>query len=101
MSTTETINWDVERERFERVAYPFALRAAKRAFKGWHERKRDDAEAEFLAKVWDQWERLLDKGQDPEPLLWPCSTGRSSGSATTGGSPVAPGTSTSRTTGPG
>jgi hypothetical protein len=71
MSTIETVNWDVERERFERVAYPFALRAAQRAFKGWHERKRDDAEAEFLAKMWDQWARLLLKGQDPEPLLWP------------------------------
>lgn len=71
MSTIETINWDLERERFERVAYPFALRAAKRAFKAWHERKRDDAEAEFLAKMWDQWARLLVKGQDPEPMLWP------------------------------
>src|SRR3954466_6448677 len=71
MSTIDTINWDVERERFERVAYPFALGGARRAFGGWHERKRDDAEAEFLAKMWDQWMRLLLKGTDPEPLLWP------------------------------
>ena len=67
----ETINWDAERERFERVAYPFALRAARATFERWHERKRDDAEAEFMAKMWDQWARLLLKGQDPEPLLWP------------------------------
>jgi hypothetical protein len=71
MQVMETINWDAERERFERVAYPFALRAAKRAFKRWHERKRDDAEAEFMAKMWDQWSRLILKGKDPEPLLWP------------------------------
>jgi hypothetical protein len=69
--STMTIDWDVEKQRFERVAYPFAVRAARRAFKRWHERKRDDAEAEFLAKTWDQWKRLLDKGRDPEPLLWP------------------------------
>jgi hypothetical protein len=24
-----------------------------------------------MAKMWDQWSRLLLKGQDPEPLLWP------------------------------
>lgn len=71
MSTIETVNWDVERERFERVAYPLALRAAKRVFKSWHERKRDDAEAEFMAKMWDQWARLLMKSRDPEPMLWP------------------------------
>jgi hypothetical protein len=71
MQVMETINWDAERERFEQVAYPFALRAAKRAVKKWPERKKDDAEAEFLAKLWDQWKRLLDKGRDPEPLLWP------------------------------
>jgi hypothetical protein len=66
-----TINWDAERERFTEVAYPFALRSAKRAFKKWPERKRADAEAEFMAKMWDQWKRLLDKGSDPVPLLWP------------------------------
>lgn len=67
----KTINWAVEHERFERLALPFALKAAKRAFKGWPERKRDDAESEFLAKMWDQWARLLLKNKDPEPLLWP------------------------------
>ena len=51
MSTTGTIDWTAEHERFERVALPFAVRAARRAFRGWHERKRADAEAEFLAKM--------------------------------------------------
>jgi hypothetical protein len=67
----DAIDWEVEKRRFTQVAYPFALRAARRAFRRWHDRKRADAEAEFLAKVWDQWKRLLDKGRDPEPLLWP------------------------------
>lgn len=67
----ETIDWAAEKERFERVAYPVAFRAARRAFRGWPERKRDDAEAEFMAKMWDQWKRLLERGRDPEPLLWP------------------------------
>ncbi|QDV36910.1 hypothetical protein [Tautonia plasticadhaerens] len=71
MSTSETIDWAAEQRRFEQVAYPFAVRAAKRAFKKWHERKRSDAEAEFLAKMWDQWARLLLRGKDPEPMLWP------------------------------
>jgi hypothetical protein len=65
------INWQVEHERFMKVAYDKAMRAAKRAFKRWPERKKDDAHAEFMAKMWDQWKRLLDKGRDPEPLLWP------------------------------
>jgi hypothetical protein len=71
MQAMETIDWDAERERFEHVAYPLALHAARRAFGKWHERKRDDAEAEFMAKMWDQWSRLISKGRDPGPLLWP------------------------------
>ncbi len=71
MSTGETIDWAAEKERFERVAYPFALRAAKRAVRRWPERKRADGESEFLAKMWDQWSRLILRGKDPEPLLWP------------------------------
>ena len=53
------------------VAYEPARRAAQRAFKRWPERKRDDAEGEFMAKMWDQWKRLLERGKDPEPLLYP------------------------------
>jgi hypothetical protein len=65
------INWEVEHKRFMDVAYDQALRAAKRAFSGWHPRKREDAQAEFMAKLVDQWWRLLERGKDPEPLLYP------------------------------
>jgi len=59
------------KERFERVAWPRAVRAARIAFGHWPERKREDAEAEFMAKMWDQWARLAARGKDPEPLLYP------------------------------
>lgn len=71
MDLIVAIDWTAEQRRFMESAHPFAVRAARRAFKNWHERKRDDAEAEFVAKVWDQWARLLVRGRDPEPLLWP------------------------------
>jgi hypothetical protein len=66
-----TINWSVEHERFMAVAYDKARREAKRAFRHWHVSKREDAEAEFMAKLVDQWNRLLEKGRNPEPLLYP------------------------------
>ncbi len=65
------VDWQAEHRRFMAVAYEPALRAAQRAFRRWHPSKRDDAEAEFLAKLWDQWKRLLERGRDPEPLLFP------------------------------
>jgi hypothetical protein len=65
------LDWNVEQRRFLAVAYEPTLRAAERAFKRWPERKRDDGEAEFMGKVWDQWKRLLERGKDPEPLLYP------------------------------
>jgi hypothetical protein len=65
------IDWETEKQRFTEVAYPFARRAAQRAFRRWPERKQDDATQEFLAKTWDSWKRLLERGRDPEPLLWP------------------------------
>jgi hypothetical protein len=40
------IDWQVEHERFMKVAYDKAMRAAKRAFR-WPDSKREDAEAEF------------------------------------------------------
>ena len=46
---------EVAQERFVAVAYPTTLRAAQRAFRSWHERKRTDAIQECLAKMWDQW----------------------------------------------
>jgi len=71
MVTIEKIDWEAEQQRFMEVAYPFALRAAKRAVRRWHSRKQHDAIQEFLAKTWDSWKRLLERGRDPEPLLWP------------------------------
>jgi hypothetical protein len=66
-----SLNWKAEQERFMTVAYDKAVRAAKRAFRHWHVSKRDDAEAEFIGKVWDQWWRVVERGKDPEPLLYP------------------------------
>ena len=60
---------EVAQERFVEVAYPRTLRAAQRAFKSWHEPKRQDAVQECLAKMWDQWVRLVNRGRNPEPLL--------------------------------
>lgn len=65
------IDWKAEQERFMSVAYERAMKAAHDAFRKWHSRKRDDAVAELVAKVWDQWARLLMRGKDPEPMLWP------------------------------
>jgi hypothetical protein len=65
------INWQVEQEQFMRIAYPQTIKAAKRAFRGWRESKRGDSEAEFIGKVWHQWRCLLERGKDPEPLLYP------------------------------
>jgi hypothetical protein len=63
------LDWSIEHERFERVAYRRTLEAARAAFKGWHERKRDDAVAEMMAKMWDQWIRLVERGKEPERML--------------------------------
>ncbi len=60
---------EATQERFVQVAYPTTLRAAQRAFKSWHERKRADAIQECMAKMWDQWVRLADRGKNPEPML--------------------------------
>jgi hypothetical protein len=65
------LDWTAEHARFMAVAYPKAQRAARRAFCRWHPSKRGDSEAEFMAKVWDQWVRLLERGRDPELLLFP------------------------------
>ena len=56
-------------ERFVEVAYPRALRAAQKAFKYFHERKRQDCQQEFLAKLWQEWVLLVNRGRNPEPLL--------------------------------
>jgi hypothetical protein len=65
------MNWAIEHKRFMEVAYRRTLRAARKAFRGWHSRKRDDAIAEMLAKVWATWVYNLEKGKDPVALLGP------------------------------
>ena len=62
-------DWSIEQERFEKLAYHRTLNAARKAFKGWHERKRDDAVAEMVAKVWATWRFNVEKGKDPVALL--------------------------------
>ena len=63
------VNWSVEHERFERGAYRRCLAAAETAFRRWHWRKRDDTVGEMMLKMWDQWYRLLLRGDDPERML--------------------------------
>ena len=46
-----SLNWESEKQRFMAVAYEPGLRAAKRAFSAWHPSKREDAQAEFMAKL--------------------------------------------------
>jgi hypothetical protein len=58
-----------EQDRFMTVAYARTLRSAQKAFRHWHERKREDAVQESLSKMWDQWSRLIQRGRDPVPLL--------------------------------
>jgi hypothetical protein len=64
-----TLDWDREQQRFMAAAYPATQKAAKRAFWGWREHKRDDAIQECLAKMWDQWSRLLLRGKNPETMI--------------------------------
>lgn len=65
----KNINWDQEQQRFMELAYERTIKAANRAFWGWHSRKKDDAIAECMAKAWDQWHRLVLRHRDPEPML--------------------------------
>ena len=60
---------EVAQERFVEVAYPRALKAAHKAFKYFHERKRQDSVQECLAKLWQEWVLLANRGRNPEPLL--------------------------------
>jgi hypothetical protein len=62
-------NWEVEHERFMADAYPRTMTAAKRAFYGWHSRKKEDAEAELVGKVWHSYRALLKRGKNPEPMI--------------------------------
>ncbi len=60
---------EAAQERFVEVAYARALRVAHKAFKSFHERKRQDSVQECLSKLWDEWIRLVNRGRNPEPLL--------------------------------
>lgn len=63
------IDWQVEHKRFMDVAYSRTMKAAQRAFSGWHVSKQSDSVASCIGKMWDQWSRLLLRGRDPEPMI--------------------------------
>ncbi|MEO6808380.1 MAG: hypothetical protein ABI353_04640 [Isosphaeraceae bacterium] len=67
----DRFDWEIEKGRFETIAYQRAMKVAKRAFRRWPERKREDAIAEFVAKVWATWVYNVEKGKDPVALLGP------------------------------
>jgi hypothetical protein len=71
MTTSDRIDWQAEQQRFMAIAYQRAERAARRAFKKWHSRKRDDAIAEMVGKVWATWAYNVEQGKDPVALLGP------------------------------
>jgi hypothetical protein len=71
MSTIEKIDWQVEQERFMTLAYTRCERAARRAFKKWHDRKKGDAVQEALGKMWHQWRCCLEKGKEPAEMIGP------------------------------
>ena len=58
-----------EQDRFMRLAYARTLAAARKAFRSWHDRKKEDAVQETLTKMLDQWLRLVQRGGDPEPII--------------------------------
>lgn len=64
-------DFQAEQERFVALAYDRAERAARRAFKAWHPRKREDAIAECVAKVWATWRFNQAKGKEPLALIGP------------------------------
>ena len=52
-----------------RLAYARTLAAARKAFRSWHDRKKEDAVQETLTKMLDQWIRLVQRGGNPEPII--------------------------------
>lgn len=64
------INWEQEQERFMSIAYEPTMKAARRAFWKWHERKREDAIQTSVAMMWVQWVRVVNSGKKrPESML--------------------------------
>jgi hypothetical protein len=70
MNTSISIDWSAEQDRFQRVAYSVAMRAALRAFKHFPPQKQEDAVAEFMGKLWDQWVRYRQSGKDPSTMVF-------------------------------
>jgi len=60
---------ETEQDRFMRLAYSRTLGAARKAFRSWHSRKKEDAVQEALTKMWHQWVCLVARGGDPEPII--------------------------------
>jgi hypothetical protein len=60
---------ETEQDKFMRLAYSRTLAAARKAFRSWHSRKKEDAIQEALTKMWDQWIRLVQRGGNPEPII--------------------------------
>ena len=65
MSTSEAIDWQMEQGRFMALAYTRCERAARRAFKKWHDHGRLTTPSRRLVKMWYQWRCCLEKGKDP------------------------------------
>jgi hypothetical protein len=68
---TMKIDWKAEQDRFMAVAYHRCDRAARRAFRRWHSRKREDGIQEAQSKMWYQWTCCLEKGKDPAEMVGP------------------------------
>lgn len=60
---------ETEQDRFMRLACDRTVKVARKTFRRWSESKRDDAVQETVAKMWDQWIRLVQRGFDPEPII--------------------------------
>jgi hypothetical protein len=51
------------------LAYSRTLAGARKAFRSWHPRKKEDAIQETLTKMFDQWIRLVQRGGNPEHII--------------------------------
>src|SRR4051794_12115255 len=71
MDAISGIDWKAEQVRYMALAYTRCERAAQRAFKKWHERKRADAVQEAQGKMWYQWRCCLEKGKAPAEMIGP------------------------------
>ena len=63
-----TVNWEQEHKRFMDVAYPRTLKAAKRAFSGWHDSKQTILSPAALGKCGTSGV-CCSSGHDPEPMI--------------------------------